>query len=162
MITKFESTAGSITIGVISIAAPLIGGMISARFAGDQMKSFGELNQPALSPPAWLFPVAWTILYILMGIALLLILRSDHEYKVGAVAMFISQLIMNYIWSPVFFVRKEYFAAFVILILMLTTTVILTILAWKINRTAAMLLLPYIAWMCFAAYLNAGVGMLNQ
>ena len=162
MITKFESKAGSITLGVICIAAPLVGGMISARFAGDQMKSFGELNQPAFSPPAWLFPVAWTILYILMGIALLLILRSNHEYKVGAVAMFISQLIMNYIWSPVFFVRKEYMAAFVILILMLTTTVILTILAWKINRAAAMLLLPYIAWMCFAAYLNAGVGMLNQ
>lgn len=162
MITKNESKVGSIALGVICIAIPLVGGMISARIAGDQMQSFGQLNQPPLSPPGWLFPIAWTILYILMGIALLLILRSHHEYKVGAVALFISQLLMNFYWSPVFFVEQDYTKALVILALMWTTTVILTFVTWRINKWAALMLVPYICWMSFAAYLNAGVGILNQ
>lgn len=162
MINNVESKVGSIALGTICIAIPLLVGLISARMAGDQMKSFGELNQPPLSPPAWLFPVVWTILYIMMGIVLLLILRSNHEYKVGAVALFISQLIMNFLWSPTFFVDKEYTKALIILLLMLTTTVILTFITWKINRIAALMLIPYIVWMSFATYLNAGVGILNQ
>ena len=162
MITKTEGTMGSIALGVICIALPLVGGMVSARLAGDQMKSFGLLNQPPLSPPGWVFPIAWTILYLLMGIALLLILKSHHQYKVGAVALFISQLIMNYYWSPVFFVEQDYTKAFVVLLLMMTTTVILTFVTWRINKWAALMLVPYICWMSFAAYLNAGVGILNQ
>lgn len=161
MITKFESKAGSVALGAICIAVPLVGGMISARIAGDQMKEFGLLNQPALSPPGWIFPIVWTILYILMGISLLLVLRSHHEYKVGAVALFISQLVMNYLWSPAFFVEQDYVKALIILVLMLTTTVILTLVTRKINKAAAWMLVPYILWMCFATYLNVGVGMLN-
>ena len=162
MITKKESRAGSIALGFICIAIPLVVGLVSARLAGDQMKTFGELNQPPLSPPAWLFPVVWTILYVMMGIVLLLIMRSHHEYKVGAVALFISQLIMNFLWSPAFFVERDYVKALVILLLMLTTTVILTLVTRKINRLAAIMLIPYIAWMCFATYLNAYIGILNQ
>ena len=161
MITKNESRIGSIALAIVVIAAPLVGGMISAKVAGDQMQSFGELNQPPLSPPGWLFPVAWTILYLLMGISLLLILRSHHEYKVGAVALFISQLVMNYCWSPVFFVDRNYMLAFVILVTMMITTVILTLVTWRIDKRAALMLLPYICWMSFAAYLNAGVGVMN-
>lgn len=148
-------------VGIVCIAIPLVTGMISARIAGDQMQSFGELNQPPLSPPAWLFPVAWTILYILMGITLLLIVRSSHEYTNGAILLFIAQLILNFLWSPAFFVEKNYLKALVMLALMLIFTILLTALTWRINKYAAVLLMPYIAWMCFASYLNTGVWILN-
>lgn len=162
MNTKKHSTIGNKLLGVLIIAIPLIVGMISARMAGDQMRDFGELNQPPFSPPAWLFPVAWTILYILMGIVLLLIIRSNHEYKVGAIALFISQLIMNFLWSPAFFVEGDYLKALIILVLMLTTTIILAFITRRINKAAAIMLIPYILWMMFATYLNVGVGLLNQ
>lgn len=146
---------------ILCIAAPLVGGMISAWFSGDQMSEFGQLNQPALSPPAWIFPVVWSILYIMLGIVLLLLVRSDYKYKTAAISLFISQLIMNYLWSPVFFVHQDYVQALIILVLMLTTTVILTIITWKNIKLAGMLLIPYILWLSFATYLNIGVGMLN-
>lgn len=162
MDTEYGNKAKTISVGIVCILIPLAVGMISAILSGDQMKSFGELNQPPLSPPAWLFPVAWTILYILMGIALLLILRANHRLKAGAIGLFASQLILNFLWSPVFFMRRDYVTAMIILVLMLALTIILTVMARQINRAAAILLVPYIAWMAFAAYLNAGVGLLNN
>lgn len=161
MNAKSDSTLLNTAIGVVCIAAPMAVGMISAGISGDQMKSFGSLEQPPLSPPGWLFPIVWTILYIVMGIVLLMIVRSDHEYKVGAIALFICQLLLNFLWSPSFFLRQNYVESMVILILMLVTTVILAAIVWKINMVASVMLFPYILWMCFAAYLNAGVGMLN-
>lgn len=161
MITKFENRFVNITLSVAIVLLPLAVGVISASFAGDQMQSFGEMNQPPLSPPGWLFPVAWTILYIMMGFAFLIIVGSEHKYKVGAIALFISQLMMNGLWSPVFFGDKDFYGALILLTLMLITTVIDTITMWQISRTAAKLMMPYIAWMLFATYLNAGVLVLN-
>ena len=153
--------AGSIVLAVILIFLPLVGGMISAAMSGDQMVAFSEMNKPALSPPGWLFPIAWSILYILMGMALLLMVRSRHEYKVGAICLFISQLVMNYVWTPIFFGRQEYWTAFVILILMWLTTIICAIVSRKVDMRATLLLIPLILWETFAAYLNAGVAILN-
>lgn len=160
--SNYRFNAASIVLGAACIAAPLLVGMLSASLAGDQMMSFGELEQPPLSPPAWLFPVVWTILYILMGTVLLIILRSEHRYKTGAVVMFVSQMAMNFLWSPVFFVERDYTKALVILVFMLIFTGILTFMAWRIKRIAAIMLMPYIVWMLFASYLTIGVGTLNQ
>lgn len=143
------------------IALPLAVGFISSGITRNQMQAFGELNQPPFSPPAWLFPIAWTILYVLMGIASYLVLRSDSKYKVAAIALYISQLIMNFMWSPVFFNMQDYVSALVILLTMWTTTIILAILCWFIDKRATWCLVPYILWTTFAAYLNAGVGALN-
>ena len=161
MLTKYENRFVNITLSVAIVLIPMVVGVISASFAGDQMQSFGEMNQPPLSPPGWLFPVAWTILYIMMGFAFLIIIRSEHQYKVGAIGLFISQLMMNGLWSPVFFGDKDFYGALVLLRLMLITTVIDTITMWQISKTAAKLMMPYIAWMLFAMYLNAGVLLLN-
>lgn len=157
-----QNNAGRIVLGIVCMAVPLAVGMISAVISGDQMSSFGELKQPPLSPPAWLFPAAWTILYMLMGIAILLILRTDHSYRPAAVSLFASQLILNFLWSPVFFVERDYVLAIVILALMLAVTVALTAVTWRFNKTAAKMFIPYIAWMAFASYLNVGVMVLNQ
>lgn len=159
--TKTENRAGSIALGAICIAAPLIGGMISAKIAGDQMISFSSMNKPWLAPPGWLFPIAWTILYVLMGIALLLMIRSNSKYKVGAIALFISQLLMNYMWSPIFFNNHNYWLAFVLLVTMWLTTVITAIVSWFVDKRATWCLVPLIVWTTFAGYLNAGIAVLN-
>lgn len=158
---KNESKKGSIILGLIVVVLPLIGGMVSSMMARGQMELFAEMSKPPLAPPAWLFPIAWSILYILMGIALLLMIRSQHEYKVGAICLFISQLLMNYIWTPVFFRNGEYWTAFVIIILMWLSTIICAIIARKVDIRATLCLIPLILWETFAAYLNAGVAILN-
>lgn len=162
MTSYFGSKLSGIALAVFCIAIPLLTGAASARISGDQMKSFGLLNQPPFSPPAWVFPVVWSILYIMMGIALLLMVRSDHEYKAAAVGLFFIQLLLNFFWSPLFFVGRRYTAAAIVLLLMLLSTSALAVVAWNIDTRASLLLMPYIAWMCFATYLNVGVGILNS
>lgn len=161
MIIKSGSNVLNYALGAICVLTPLIVGMISAACAGDQMKTFGEMNQPPLSPPAWLFPVVWSVLYILMGISLLLILSYDHSHNTAAVLLFILQLTLNAFWSPVFFGEKNYSKALIILLAMLAATIVLTIITWQINRLASIMLMPYIAWMSFATYLNIGIKVLN-
>lgn len=158
---KTESRVGGIVVSLVLVFLPLVGGMVSSMMARGQMMSFAEMNKPPLAPPAWLFPIAWSILYLLMGIALLLMIRSRHEYKVGAICLFISQLLMNYIWTPIFFGRQEYWLAFGVLILMWLTTILCAIIAWKVDRRATYCLMPLILWTTFAGYLNAGIAILN-
>lgn len=156
-----DSKAGSVFVSAVCIAIPVLTGIVSAGISGDQMKSFGSLEQPPLSPPAWLFPIAWAVLYIMMGISLLLIIRAETGPRKAAILLFALQLLLNFLWSPIFFGGGHYMAALAILILMLISTAALAFMTDRIDRRAALLLLPYIAWMCFAAYLNAGVILLN-
>lgn len=154
-------TLGRKALDVILLLIPLAGGFISSRIAGDQMSDFGSMAKPPLAPPAWLFPIAWTILYLLMGLALLYLVRSKNKYKEGAIALFVSQLLMNYIWSPVFFNMEEYWLAFAILITMWLTTIITAIVSYFVDKKAVLCLIPLILWTTFAAYLNAGIAILN-
>ena len=158
---KSKSRVGGFVLGLIIVLLPLIGGMVSSMMSRGQMELFAEMNKPPLAPPGWLFPIAWTILYLLMGIALLLMVRSHHEYKVGAICLFISQLLMNYVWTPIFFGRQEYWMALTILVLMWLSTIICAIIARKVDIRATLCLIPLILWETFAAYLNAGVAILN-
>ena len=143
------------------LAVPLAVGFVSSWLTMDQMELFGQMNKPALAPPAWLFPIAWTILYILMGVASFLILRSNSKYKVGAICLYISMLVMNFMWSPVFFNSQDYWVALGIIAVMWTTTVLLAIVSWFVDRRATYLLIPLILWTTFATYLNAGIAVLN-
>lgn len=156
-----KSTLGRKALAVIIVLLPLAGGFVSSMIAGDQMTNFGNMAKPPLAPPAWLFPIAWTILYLLMGLALLYLIRSKSQYRDGAVALFVSQLLMNFIWSPVFFRMEEYWLAFAILITMWLTTIITAIVSYFVDRRAVLCLIPLILWTTFAAYLNAGVAILN-
>ena len=120
-------------------------------------------NQPLLSPPAWVFPVVWTILYVLMGIASYIILESDAkpQDKTNALTLYAVQLIFNFFWTIIFFNLRQYIFAF-IWILALWGFILATVLKFRpISKTAAYLLLPYIIWVAFAAYLNLGVAILN-
>ena len=152
---------------VICIAIPLIVGGVSAALAGDSMSKFGEFNQPPLSPPAWLFPVAWTILYVLMGLASYLIMakkpanQKDKKVRNTALIVYAIQLIFNFGWSLIFFLAGQFWIAFAWLMVMWAMIIALMVLAAKRSRGAVWCLAPYLFWCTFAAYLNIGIAILN-
>lgn len=152
-------------VGFISI--PLVVGGTSALITGDAMNRFGQLVQPPLSPPAWLFPIAWTILYILMGIASFLIWKTTPKtdkaakIRITALIIYASQLVLNFFWSIFFFNMGLYFFAFVWLMIMWGMILALILLSRKISKTAAICLIPYLLWTTFAAYLNIMIAILN-
>lgn len=150
---------------IIAILIPLVIGGISAFLTRNAMSEFKNLNQPFLSPPAWLFPVAWTILYILMGIASYLIYKNKNVFfykeRDNALIFYIVQLIFNFVWSIIFFNMKQYVFAFIWLILLWIFILLLIINAKKVNKIAYYLLIPYIIWVTFAGYLNLMIAILN-
>jgi tryptophan-rich sensory protein len=122
---------------------------------------FDALAKPSFMPPAWAFPVAWTLLYILMGIAVAQVIARDMPARRPALILFVVQLILNLAWSPVFFGLHQARAGFAIIAL-LTLGVAVTILLFaRVRRSAALLMLPYLAWLVFAACLNLAIVRLN-
>ena len=123
---------------------------------------YHNLIQPALTPPAWVFSVAWTILYLLMAISFVIFLRTKSKYdKIQGAVMFFTQLALNFCWSPAFFYFKSPEFALVI-ILFLDIAVLLTIIEFfKVSKYSAGILVPYFLWIIFATYLNIGYVVLN-
>ena len=146
------------------IAIPLIVGVLAALLTRDSMNTFNTLIKPSLSPPGWLFPVVWTILYTLMGISAYLIARSTAEPidKAKALAIYTYQLAVNFLWSIFFFNFEWYLFSFIWIILLWALVFLMIRAFYKINRTAAYLNIPYLIWITFAAYLNFGIWWLNR
>ena len=147
---------------LICLGIPLAVGGLSALISGG-MGSYGNFVQPPLSPPGWLFPLVWTILYLLMGYASYRILTSGApEAEKRSVLLFYgAQLALNFLWSPIFFGLSWYLLAFFVL-LGLWALIYVTMRKFaKIDELASDLLLPYILWVTFAGYLNLGVYLLN-
>lgn len=148
---------------LICIAIPELTGALSALLAGNSGTVYQTLRQPPLSPPGWLFPVAWTILYALMGVASYLVCQSAaaQREKKTALCFYAAQLLVNFSWSIVFF-RFKAFPFSVAILLLLDLLVLLTIIRfYKIRKPAAYLLIPYLLWLLFATYLHIGVAVLN-
>ena len=147
----------------ICILIPLVVGGLSALFTMGSMKDFAALKQPPLSPPGWIFPVVWTILYTLMGIASYIVLESPSsvESSKKAFSMYFLQLFFNFFWSIIFFGLGAFEIAFAWLCILLALIVISTVRFWRIDKWAGILMLPYIAWVTFAGYLNAAIAYLN-
>lgn len=149
---------------IISIAIPLAVGGLSSLITGGGMDSFGMLNKPPLSPPGILFPIVWTILYTLMGIAsyLVFISDADREEKNNALFIYGLQLAVNFFW-PIFFFQLEWYLFSFFWLLLLWVFILRTImLFYPISKTAAYLLFPYLLWVTFAGYLNLGIYFLNR
>ena len=148
---------------LICLAIPLAVGGLAALLTGGGMGAYGEFNQPPLSPPGWLFPIVWTILYLLMGYASYRVLTSSAtpEKVRNALILYGAQLAVNFLWPLVFFGLGWYWVSFFVL-LVLWALIFLTIRAFsEIDEKAGDLLLPYILWVTFAGYLNLGVAILN-
>lgn len=148
---------------VVCIALPLIVGWISSLITQGSMEVFETINKPYLSPPGWVFPVVWTILYILMGIASYIVLTSGQsQYKIKmALVVYLIQLAFNFVWPIIFFNAQKYLLAFVWLIILWVLILITTVLFGNISKTAGKLMIPYLLWVTFAGYLNYSIYMLN-
>lgn len=139
--------------GIIGSTALTTGGSSNTWYAG--------LVKPVLNPPAWVFGPVWTALYLLMGISLWLVWKSNSKDRKMAISLFVAQLALNAIWSPIFFGTHSVGNALAIIVL-LWAAIILTILIFKkISKPAAWLLVPYLLWVSFATYLNYAIWALN-
>lgn len=149
---------------IIAIAVCELAGIIGSVFTVSTIPTwYAILVKPALNPPAWVFGLVWTALYFLMGVAAFLVWKKGWEHKEVkvALALFGGQLVLNALWSIIFFGLRNPFWAFVEIVI-LWLAILWTIFAfYKISRLAAYLLLPYILWVSFAAYLNYAIWVLN-
>ena len=148
---------------VFWIGLSLAIGVLSGLLSRPGMEGFQEtVRQPPLSPPAFLFPVVWTALYILMGIGAARIwLTEPSALRSKGINLFIAQLVVNFFWSLIFFDARAFSLAFMWLLLLWGLVLWMLLTFRKVDRLAANLQLPYLLWLTFAAYLSAGVWVLN-
>lgn len=148
---------------VICLAVTLAVGGAAALLSMGSMEKFEALKQPPLSPPGWLFPVVWTILYLLMGTSAYLVASAevDRATKRSALWSYGVQLAFNFVWPLLFFGLEWYLFAFVWLLALWIVILRTTIQFLNIRKTAGELLVPYLLWVAFAGYLNLGVYLLN-
>lgn len=138
---------------LISLVIPSAAGGLSALLTGGSMKLYGTVRQPPLAPPSLLFPIVWSILYLLMGLSLYLIGESSAgtgEKRIAFTVFGIS-LFLNFIWSPIFFAARAFLAAFVVLFLLWLAVLGTVVVFYGIRRAAGLLQLPYLLWVGFAA-----------
>ncbi len=145
---------------IIAILIPVAVGTLSALLSGGTT-IYSQINKPAISPPGIVFPIVWTILYILMGISSYLIYVSDSPYKSEALTVYALQLFFNFCWSIIFFGANRFLFAFLWLLVLIVLIAVMIYRFYKISPTAAYLQIPYLAWCLFAAYLNFMIYRLN-
>ena len=149
---------------LLCIGIPLAVGGLSGWVTRGAMEDFQALNQPPLSPPGWLFPVVWTVLFVLMGIASYLVVRSQGPEKLvkRALTFYGIQLGFNFLWSILFFNLGLYLVSFFWLVLLWCLILLTTLQFSSLDRRTFWLMLPYLAWVAFAGYLNLGIFWLNR
>lgn len=145
---------------ITCLAIPLAVGGLSALLTQNSMETFRLVNKPALAPPGWVFPVVWTILYILMGIASYLVLTSGKPNDT-ALTVYGIQLVFNFFWSIIFFNLEMYLFAFIWLVVLWLLIFKTAILFYQISKPAGYLMIPYLLWVAFAGYLNLSIYLLN-
>lgn len=137
-------------------------GIAGALFTSTDTAWYRALAKPSFQPPGWLFGPVWTLLYTLMGVALQRIYeRRGQPGASTALLLFAAQLALNGIWSPIFFGAQAITAALIVIVLLAPTVALTLLRFWAIDRTAGALLVPYLAWVSFAAVLNAALVVLN-
>ena len=145
---------------IISILIPIVIGFFGS-LIGNVMDGFNGINKPFFTPPPIVFPIAWTILYVLMGIASYLVYESDDTSKGNALFVYGVQLVINSLWTFFFFNLKWFLFSFILVLVILLLVIVTFIKFYKINKYSSYLLIPYILWLAFAAILSYNVYLLN-
>lgn len=148
----------------VTVPAVLLLGFLSGRSvpAGADNRWYMALTKPELTPPGWVFPVAWSALYVLMGLSLAIVLSArGARLRWPAVALFAAQFVLNLIWTPLFFGAHKVDAALLVIAAMLSLTIVTTFVFARVRTLAAWLLLPYMVWISFAGVLTWRIGQLN-
>ena len=146
---------------LINLLIPLLVGGLAAWLTKDYMDIYSALNQPPLSPPGWVFPAVWTVLYLMMGIAAYLVWMRDSTGRGNALFLYGLQLAFNFSWSLIFFRWGNYPLALFWLAMLWILILLTTASFFKERAAAGWLMLPYLLWAAFAGYLNGGVVILN-
>ena len=146
----------------VSLFISLGVGILASILTADSFTVYNGLTKPPLSPPAWIFPVVWTVLYILMGISAYMVYQSDDDYKYVALVIYGVQLVFNFLWSIIYFNLANPLFAFVWLVILWVLIVAMIIRFAKVNKTSALLQIPYLLWVTFAGYLNLSLYLLNN
>ena len=129
--------------------------------SGDANSWYAALVKPVGTPPGWVFPVVWTSLYVMLGLALAMILNARGSRRSLAVILFMVQLVLNLSWTPVFFGAGKIQLAMWIIVAMLALSIAVTVLFARIRKPAAWLMVPYMVWISYAGCLTWGIGQLN-
>jgi len=149
---------------ILCIAIPLLAGVLGSFSTISSIPTwYAGLIKPVLTPPNWLFGPVWTTLYILMGIALYLVVREGTAKKPVqlGIIVFAAQLIVNVLWSMVFFGLQSPLLGLITILVLIALVLATIYFFYQVSRTAAALLIPYIAWVCIATYLNVMILVLN-
>ena len=149
---------------ILALAIPLAVGAAAALLTGGGMGDAAPLKKPPFSPPGWVFPAAWTVLYLLMGLASwrVAVSGAGEAEKQSALSLYFVQLAANFLWPLVYFGLERRFLALICLVVLLVLVLLTRRCFRRIDRPAGRLLVPYVLWLCFAAYLNLGTVILNR
>ena len=159
--SKAIPTPNKFFIFLFSLTLPFLAGAIGSISTSSALKDwYPTLEKSPLNPPNWIFGPVWTTLYLLMGIALFLVISQKHLDK-KAITIFITQLILNTLWSIVFFGMENPLLAVVVIIALIVTVIVNIKMFLRIHPLAGYLLIPYLLWISFASYLNLMIAILN-
>ena len=142
---------------LVTVPLTVVLGFLAGALSNSGMDNrwYALLDKPWFQPPGWAFPVAWTILYVMLGFAIAMVLNArGSPFRGYAVALFVVSFVLNLCWSPLFFGMHMITAALFLILGMFVSAVATTIAFGQVRTTAAWLMVPYLAWLCFAAVLN--------
>ncbi|RJR28983.1 tryptophan-rich sensory protein [Candidatus Microgenomates bacterium] len=147
---------------VLAIALCQLAGIVGSVFTFQAIPTwYATLNKPFFSPPNWVFGPVWTALYTLMGVSLYLIWTNKSKLKKEALSVFYAQLIINSLWSMLFFGLKNPALAFIVILLLWVLIAATIVKFYKFSKLASYLLIPYLLWVGFASVLNLAIVLLN-
>ncbi len=162
--SKEQLRASYLRWAVVTVPFILLLGFTSGRLVptGAENCWYAALIKPAETPPDWAFPVAWTTIYVLMGLALAMVINARGSKLRGpAIGLFAAQLVVNLIWTPLFFGAHQVFWSTIMIGVMLALTIATTFVFGRIRKLAAWLLVPYMVWISFAGVLTWRIMDLN-
>lgn len=145
---------------ILFIIIPIVIGSIIGLITNSG-SNYNNLNQPSFAPPGFIFPIVWTILYGLMGVSLYIISESNNYNKYTAFVAFIFQIIVNYLWSFLFFTFNLRLLSFLWILLLIYLVIKMLKIFYSISKWSSYLQIPYLLWLIYAAFLNLFVYLLN-
>ncbi len=140
-------------------------GGLAAYLTREGNNIFDDIKTPMLTPPAIVFPIVWSILYTLLGIGAAKVYIGGYNGFEGAkiaLGLFAADLAVNFFWSIIFFNMRDFGAAFIVLLVLLLISIVMTAFFGKVNKTAALLQIPYLLWISFAGYLTLMIFLMNR
>lgn len=143
------------------VVTELVGFLSSLVAGGDFKEHYADMSKPPLAPPGWLFPIVWAGLFALMGIAAYLVSVSESSLRRRALTLYFAQLFVNFLWTPVFFGLGSYIGAVAVIFVLLILVSAMTAVFYRVRPAASYLVLPYLLWTIYAAYLTVAFAVVN-